>query len=254
MTGAAVLQVLEGMQVLEDGQVWRGEPTPSQAPVQVLRSGAGPLDRALALGGLPVGGLTEIRAGLGHGGLGLGLLAVATLLREDTRARAAMVDGFGTLHGAAALELGVPPGRLWCVRPPAPARAMPLALRLLRSGAFKLVLVDHALAAPTPQPELQVRRLMVAAQETATTVVLLTGGWGDHLGLPLPSALRLRVARLKPGFHPAATPAGTPGDHPLEVAIEKQRGASHTPKVTLPGRLLYSPPSWDLDHAPRPGG
>ncbi len=232
MAGAPVLQVLDG------GRVWRGEAAPAAA-VPVLQSGLRVLDEALALGGLPVGGVTEVRAGLGHGGLGLGLMAVAALLTGDAQARAAVVDGFGTLHGAAVLEAGVPPGRVWCVRPKEPGRIMALGLRLVRSAAFRLVLVDHALAPPVSQPELAVRRLAVAAQEAGCVVVLLSGNWGDCLGLPLPSALRLRVSRQA-------------GQH-LNLAVEKQRGASLTPSVTLPGRLLYSPPHWDLDHAARPG-
>jgi hypothetical protein len=96
---------------------------------------------------------------------------------------------------------------------------MGLGLRLIRSGAFKVVVVDHALVPPSSQPELQVRRLAVAAQEAGCVVLLLCGTWGDAVALPLPGALRLRLQRQA-------------RDQVL-IQVEKQRGSSLTQQAQV---------------------
>jgi len=233
MASSSVLTALQG------GQLWRGQPQGKAQRAPVLSSGLFALDAALTLGGLPLGAVTEIRATPGQGALSLAMHACAHVLRAPHQ-RAAVVDGPGTLHGPAVLEAGVPPGRLWCVRPKDPSRTVPLALRLIRSGAFRLVVVDHALWPPSSQPELQVRKLAVAAQESQGAVMLLCGTWADALPLPLPGALRLRMQRTS--------------RHRVNIQVEKQRGSSLQQNVTVAWPFVDNTTPVALDHPPRAGG
>lgn len=201
-------------------QWWRGLPGGEAevlpAPVQPV--GIPALDGALAQGGLPLGGVTEIRAAPGHGGMSLALRVCAEALRVP-HARAVVVDGMGTLHGPGAVAAGIPPGVLWCVRPSEPAHAAAVALRLVRSRAFRVVVVDQVETAPAQAPELAVRRLSVAAQEASCAVLLLSGAWADGATLPLPAALRLRLSRQS--------------HSQIVVFIEKQRGSHQSGHVGL---------------------
>ncbi|MEW5855739.1 MAG: hypothetical protein AB2A00_43595 [Myxococcota bacterium] len=200
------------------GLVWRGGGEEVAAPAGLsVSSGIPALDAALQLGGLPIGGVTEIRSRPGLGGLSLAMAACVAALRRGA-ARCAVVDGSGTLHAPAVLEAGVRPGCLWCVQPRQPQDAALVALRLVRSGAFPVVVVDQSPAAPA-QPELAVRRLSVAAGEGGTAVILLTGPWAFQVPLPMPAALRLQLQRS--------------ARHRLVVEVEKQRGAAAGAQVVL---------------------
>lgn len=205
--------------------VWRGDADHARG-ARGLPTGIPALDGALALGGLPVGAVTEIRSRLGMGGLSLGLHVCWAALRETPgqaqpgQALCAVVDGPGTLHAPAVMAAGIRPGQMWCVRPLEPAQAGNVALRLARSGIFRVLLVDHLQAAPA-QPELAVRRLAVAAQETGTVVVFLSGPWADQAPLPLPAATRLRLSRLSRDR--------------LCIHVDKQRGSARAEEVTVQG-------------------
>ena len=225
MKGTSPLSLVTGARA---GGVWQGAAGAPAAELPVLSSGWAALDGVLAGGGLPVGGVTDIRCQPGVGGLTLALRVCAVGLQSGAVARVALVDPGGVLHGPGVLEAGIPPGRLWCVRPKDPRRACGLALRLTRSGAFGVVVLDLLAHAPAQAP-LQVRRLAVAAQDARVAVLILAGPWAESSSLPLPAALRLSLFR--------------PARHLLGVQVDKQRGSSAQPRVILqrPGLL---PPGW----------
>jgi hypothetical protein len=218
------------------GLVWRGDGGLTAEPLPVLSSGLKTLDETLALGGVPLGAVTEIRARMGQGGLSLALSicrqAVCQKGVSGDPALCVVVDGSGTLHAPAVLQMGIPPGALWCARPLEPSRAALLGVRLTQSGIFKVVVVDHVMEGPL-QPEVSVRRLSVAAQKSRCTVVLLSGPWADAVALPLPSALRLSLKRFQPTE--------------LEITVEKQRGSMQGARVKVPWPPVNDP-SYALDH------
>lgn len=176
---------------------------PSTAPVLPL--GLPELDEALPDGGLPRGAVVEVVV-LGGAALATStaLLACKSAQREAVARGGeapfcAFVDPSGTLHGPGVAASGVDLERLLVVRPSLEALSR-TAVRLVESQAFSVVVVDVA-GVPGATVDLSlgnwprvVRRLALAAQESATTVLLVTGGEARR-PLPLPVAMRLELAR-----------------------------------------------------------
>lgn len=122
-------------------------PAPSLAP-SVLPTGVPGLDRALAAGGLPRGAITTLVGPAGAGVTTVWRAMVRAALQADTRV--AVVDASRTLYARDFAPLAGSPaqarrdGRLVFIRPPDPSTAAWCADLLLRSGAFPLVVLDHA--------------------------------------------------------------------------------------------------------------
>lgn len=95
------------------------------------------------LGGLPVPGIVELSGPEGAGRARVALALAARICRQG--GRVAWVDPLRRLYPPAAEDLGVPLDRLLVVRPTEDGSA-PWAWateQLLRSGCFRLVVVDH---------------------------------------------------------------------------------------------------------------
>ena len=180
-----------------------GEPS-GQA---VLPLGFSELDDALPDGGLPRGAVTEVVV---HGRAALAtstaLMACKSAQREAVARGGeapfcAFIDPTATLHGPGVAAAGVDLERLLVVRPPLEALSR-TAIRVVESQAFSVVVVD---AAGIPGASIDialggwprvVRRLALAAEESRTTVLLVTDGEARR-PLPLPVAMRVELARAE---------------------------------------------------------
>jgi hypothetical protein len=173
----------------------------------VLPLGFSELDDALPDGGLPRGAVIEVVV---QGGAALAtstaLMACKSAQREAVARGGeapfcAFIDPTATLHGPGVAAAGVDLERLLVVRPSLEALSR-TAIRVVESQAFSVVVVD---AAGIPGASLDValggwprvvRRLALAAEESATTVLLVTDAEARR-PLPLPVAMRVELARAE---------------------------------------------------------
>ncbi|HLK37041.1 MAG TPA: recombinase A [Polyangiaceae bacterium] len=190
------------------------------------------LDEVLPDGGLPRG-VVELSAPHALGGCtSLALTSVRAGLKRGARAWCAWIDPQNTLHAPGVDSAGVDLDRLLVVRPPL-ALAGRVALKVVASGAFEVVVVDLdcvpgacAEAAPHTSkrksgwsPEVLVRKLAIAAEPGATTVLLLTDATRPR-SVPWPVALRLEVSR--------------PSANELRVRVAKDRRGRVGAAKTVP--------------------
>jgi hypothetical protein len=169
------------------------------------------LEDVLPDGGLPRG-VVELTAPRALGGLtSVALAAVRSGQSRAHTAWCAWVDPEGTLHAPGVEAAGIDRKRMLVVRPPR-AQLGRIALKVVASGAFEVVVVDFdavpgaALQAqdrparerrPASKawaPEVLVRKLALAAEPSGTTVLLLTDSTRPR-PMPWPVALRLELAR-----------------------------------------------------------
>lgn len=164
-------------------------PAPSLAP-SVLPTGVPGLDRVLAAGGLPRGAITTLVGPAGAGVTTIWRAMVRAALDADIRV--AIVDASRTLYARDFAPLAGPPaqarrdGRLVFIRPPDPTTAAWCADLLLRSGAFPLVVLDHA----PPLARTVAGRLSQLARE-ADAALLVAGD--DDTATRVGGLVRLRV-------------------------------------------------------------
>jgi protein ImuA len=189
--------------------LWRGGEL-AQEEERGIATGFPELDRELAGGGWPRGGVSELlRAGEGLGALDLLLPALARLSREP-RWIALIAPPYLPYPPALAAQ-GVNLARLLLVHPKGAQEGLWALEQALRSGTCGAVL-----AWPEALPPAAVRRLQLAARQ------------GDCCGFlfrpleaaqqPSPAALRLTVTRRE-------------GE--LAVAILKRRGGWPLPEMRL---------------------
>jgi recombination protein RecA len=191
----------------------------ARAPVEVppsLGLNWPELEAVLPDGGLPRG-VVELSAPRALGGsTSVALAAVAAGQARGERAFCAWIDPEATLYAPGVVAAGVDLGRLLVVTPPR-ARLGHIALKVVASGAFEVVVVDMdpvAGAVSAPQalpieghsrkgrsmkgrgwaPELLVRKLALAAEPIGTTVLLLTDASRPRAAA-WPVALRLELSR-----------------------------------------------------------
>jgi recombination protein RecA len=199
------------------------------------------LDAILPDGGLPRGAVVELSAPHALGGAtSLALAAVTAGQGRNEDAWCAWVDPEGSLHAPGVVAAGVELSRMLVVRPPRPQLGR-VAVKLVASGAFDVIVVDwHPVAQSSPlskgmdvgmdrpfgdrlnphekpnggglrkewAPEVFVRKLGLAAEPSAATVLLLTDSTQAR-AVPWPVALRLDLLR--------------PSRRELSVRIAKER-------------------------------
>jgi recombination protein RecA len=190
------------------------------------------LDAILPDGGLPRGAVVELSAPHALGGAtSLALAAVTAGQGRNEDAWCAWVDPEGSLHAPGVVAAGVELSRMLVVRPPRPQLGR-VAVKLVASGAFDVIVVDlHPVAQSSPlskgmdvrmdqpfvdrlnphekrthekrsggglrkewAPEVFVRKLGLAAEPSAATVLLLTDSTQAR-AVPWPVALRLDLLR-----------------------------------------------------------
>jgi hypothetical protein len=176
---------------------------------QVLRLGWPTFDALLPDGGLPRG-VVEIASRHALGGpTRIAARAIAAAQEKNPKAWCAWIDPDATLHAPGLARAGADLARLFVVRPPRSELGR-IAVKVARAGAFDVVVVDMDSAfggrsgwlpqyparkarKPLP-PEVVVRKLALAADEGATTVILLTD-ITERRAIPWPVALRLECER-----------------------------------------------------------
>lgn len=163
------------------------------------------LDALLPDGGLPHGVVelachsTPARAAAFAGATGIAVRAIANAHANDARSLAAWLDSTQSLHAPGLLQNGIDVERLLVVRPE-PALLGRVAVKLVGSGAFDVIVVDldgdHLPNRGREAPELVVRKLALAAESSGATVMLLTEpARSPKRIVPWPVAMRLDVAR-----------------------------------------------------------
>jgi len=162
------------------------------------------LERALPDGGLPQG-VVELTAHRVLGGAtSIALAAVRAgqaLSMPGERAQrgwCAWVDPEATLHAPGVVAAGVDIERMLVVQPPRSLLGR-IALKLVATGAFEVVVVDMDAVGVHPsealrRPEIVVRQLALAAESSGATVLLLTDASRPRAS-PWPVALRLELSR-----------------------------------------------------------
>ena len=134
-----------------EGTVMRlGEATHLQ--VDVIPTGSLALDRALGVGGIPRGRVTEIYGPDGAGKTTLAQHIVAEAQKRD--GTAAYIDMEHALDPAYAARCGVDVDNLFISQPDTGEQALEIAETFIRSGAVDLVVVD-SVAALVPRAEIE---------------------------------------------------------------------------------------------------
>ncbi|MBW2297043.1 MAG: recombinase RecA [Deltaproteobacteria bacterium] len=120
--------------------------------VPVISTGSIALDRALGVGGLPRGRVTEIYGPESSGKTTLALHAVANAQKQG--GIAAFIDAEHALDVAYAKNLGVNCNELLVSQPDTGEQALEIADMLVRSGAIDIVVID-SVAALVPRAEIE---------------------------------------------------------------------------------------------------
>jgi len=122
------------------------------AEVDVISTGSIGIDKALVVGGIPRGRITEIYGPEMSGKTTLTLHLIAEA--QKAGGKAAFIDAEHALDPAYAEKLGVKTSELLLSQPDHGEQALEIAERLVRSGAVDLVVID-SVAALIPKAELE---------------------------------------------------------------------------------------------------
>lgn len=120
--------------------------------VPVISTGSVSLDKALGVGGLPKGRVTEIFGPESSGKTTLALHAVAEVQKQG--GIAAFIDAEHALDTAYARQLGVNCDELLVAQPDTGEQALEITDMLVRSGAIGIVVID-SVAALVPRAEIE---------------------------------------------------------------------------------------------------
>lgn len=123
----------------------------TQAPIEVIPTGAVALDVALGIGGLPRGRVVEIYGPESSGKTTVALHAVANA--QKAGGVAAFIDAEHALDPEYARKLGVDTDALLVSQPDSGEQALEIADMLIRSGALDIIVID-SVAALVPRAEI----------------------------------------------------------------------------------------------------
>ncbi|HEX7666874.1 MAG TPA: recombinase A [Polyangiaceae bacterium] len=153
-------------------------------------------------------GVVELSSPFALGGVTrVAFSAVRTEQTKKEETLCAWIDPFETLYAPGAAWAGVDLTRLFVVRPPLSELGR-IAVKVVRSGAFAVTVVDiddiffasrsEASSRGRERKEkamhVVVRKLALAAEETTSTVLLITDSRKPH-DVPWPVAMRLELER-----------------------------------------------------------
>lgn len=124
----------------------------SNMQVDVISTGALPLDIALGVGGVPRGRIIEIYGPESSGKTTVALHIIAEAQKNG--GIAAFIDAEHALDPVYARNLGVDVENLWISQPDTGEQALEIAEALVRSGAVDVVVVD-SVAALVPRAEIE---------------------------------------------------------------------------------------------------
>jgi recombination protein RecA len=203
------------------------------------------LTATLPDGGLPRG-VVELAAPRALGGsTSVALAAVRAGQGRGEGAFCAWIDPEGTLYAPGVAAAGVDLPRMIVVVPPR-AQLGRIALKVVSSGAFEVVVIDMDPAAGSTSghelrmqsftrrgkgwaPELLVRKLALAAEPCGTTVILLTDASRPRAA-SWPVAMRLELLR--------------PGPERLTVRVAKDKRGRVGLAKTVPFRPVLRVAGW----------
>lgn len=186
----------------------RGEEWARDATIPHVSTGFPALDKALTIGGLPRGHITELLAAPTSGMATLALKALAQAQAQgDT---AVVIDLARAFDGEYAARCGVNLDRLLLARPADAREALDLVHTLLARRGVGFILFDSVTdmrgsAGPPAALDAALRRVQALLPQTATVLVFLTPLWfgsargSEHyppgFALSHAAALRLRLVR-----------------------------------------------------------
>jgi hypothetical protein len=168
---------------------------------------------------VPRGRLVEIAGRVSSGKTSLVYSLVANTLKEEG---AAWVDPWSAFYAPAALRAGIPLDRLLLVRPPQLHETFRAGDSLIRSGALALVVID-AVGLPGRGASAPLFRFGRLAEQTQTTVVMITDHDDRVSSLGSAVALRLRIDRRAYFFEPEPRPPFDVTGYRIEVEVGKSR-------------------------------
>lgn len=181
---------------------------------------------ALPDAGFPIG-ITELCSLYGLGGSTFVAAQTIASAQAEVQVHCCWVDPESSLHAPGLMQQGVDLKRLLVVRPER-ARFKSVAVRIARSGAMAVMVIDfHPVGVRRGAPpksgmeeERWIRRLQLACEEGGTAVLLLTDERAK--GSVLPVALKLRLQLL--------------GPQKMSVTVLKERTGKvgHGAEVALP--------------------
>jgi len=134
-----------------DGAIMRGDDNASRA-MRAISSSNVVLDRAMGIGGYPVGRIIEIYGPESSGKTTLALHAIAEV--QASGGLAAFIDAEHALDPEYARNLGVKLGELLISQPDNGEQALEIADTLARSGGVDLLVID-SVAALVPRAEIE---------------------------------------------------------------------------------------------------
>lgn len=192
---------VQAVQLKWGSQALRKGATPVAASVPALPTGLPHLDRILAIGGLPLGHISEL---VGQSTSGKRTLALHVLAQAQGRFPCIYLDLAQTLDPAYAAACHIDLSQLVIATPAGPAQALDLACDLAASGHFGLVVFDSTsalAAAPLPPgaAATALRRLRQVLHGKASAVLFLTtpASYPPGFALEQGAALRLLVSRQR---------------------------------------------------------
>lgn len=119
-----------------------------------ISTGSLGLDRALGIGGLPKGGITEIYGPESSGKTTIATHVIAEAHAADPESWCAVIDVEHAFDTGYAQKLGVDINRLEICQPDYGEQALDVAAKLIGSGEFAVVVID-SVAALVPKSELE---------------------------------------------------------------------------------------------------
>jgi RecA/RadA recombinase len=204
----AAVQAIQGKwgaQALQKG----ARPSPGRTPVPSLSTGLAALDHILAIGGLPLGHITEL---IGQPTSGKRTLALHILAHAQERHPCLYIDLARTFDPAYAAACRVNLARLVIAAPASPGQALDLVCDLAAGGRFGLLVfdsTDELLGAtlPASAAAAALRRLRQALLDQPTALLFLTApcsgavdspdNYPAGFALPQAAAVRLAVQRAR---------------------------------------------------------
>jgi hypothetical protein len=192
---------VQAVQLKWGSQALRKGAAPVAASVPALSTGLPRLDHILAVGGLPLGHISEL---VGQSTSGKRTLALHILAEAQGRFPCIYLDLAQTLDPAYAAACHVDLSQLAIATPASPGQALDLACDLAASGHFGLVIFDStAVLSTVPLPSgaaaTALRRLRQALQGKASAMLFLAtpGDYPPGFALEQGAAVRLLVSRQR---------------------------------------------------------
>lgn len=186
--------------------------------VETIPTGAFMLDLALGAGGLPKGRISEI---FGPEGIGKTLLALGAVANAQKQGGiCAYIDAEHALNRQWAEKLGVDWNDLYIAQPSSGEEALNIALTLVKSGAFDLIVVD-SVPALTPLAEIEGEigdaHMSLLARLMGQAMRVLTGPIADNdVAFLFINQLRSKMT----GYGGSVAPGGRALPYQASVRIE----------------------------------